>query len=274
VSVANRIFEILRLFVDQKPIWTVEEIIAELGCSSSGAYRAVRLLTNERFLSPISGARYMLGTAFIEYDRSIRMTDQFLSVGGPILKSLVESFDHSVTGILSRFYRDSVMCVHQEQHSASGEPSYTSYERGLPMPLFRGATSRVILAALSNRYMRQLYDRHCAEISSSGLGDDWKNFSAGLRQVRQSGSSVTYEEIDKGVVGIAAPVAIERGYNDRGIGSISLVLRRDSVDDRAIIRATQLVIAAGKEIEHVLKNPADAGDGQGDGSEHDIPVSA
>ncbi|MEM9234053.1 MAG: IclR family transcriptional regulator C-terminal domain-containing protein [Pseudomonadota bacterium] len=200
----------------------------------------------------MSGARYVLGSAFIEYDRSIRMTDHFLTVGRPVLKALVGSFDTSATGILCRFYRDSVMCVHQEQHAVGDEPNYTSYERGLPMPLFRGATSRVILASLSSRYMRRLYDLNCDEIARAGLGSDWKAFNSGLKLVRRSGSSVTHEEIDEGAVGVAAPVQMDPGHSDRGIGSISLVFRRDEVDERTIFRATQLVIAAGKEIEHVL----------------------
>lgn len=263
LSVGQRIFEILRLFIDQKPEWTVEEIIAELGCSASGAYRAVRLLTNERFLSPVSGARYVLGSAFIEYDRSIRMTDQFLTVGQPVLKRLVEGLDTSATGILCRFYRDSVMCVHQETHTVGNQPNYTSYERGLPMPLFRGATSRVILASLSTRYMRRLYDQNLDEIASAGLGKDWKSFSDALKHVRRSGSSVTHEEIDEGAVGVAAPVQLDPGHSDRGIGSISLVLRRDEVDERTVFRVTQLVIAAAKETEHVLSENRETDEGIG-----------
>jgi DNA-binding IclR family transcriptional regulator len=251
MSVGSRVFEILRLFIDKKEIWTVDELIGELQCSPSTVYRAVRLLTKERFLYPMTGARYMLGSAFIEYERVIRKTDSLLAVGAAELKSLVENVDTPSIGLLCRFYRDSVMCVHQEQ-SPQILNSMVSYERGLPMPLFRGATSRVILANLPNRQMRRIYDQFVEEIAAYNQGSDWKSFMSNMRVLRQQGYCIARGEVDRGVVGIAAPIILLRGTNNEDIGSISLALPKVDLDEVTINDIAQKVKDTAKRIEEAM----------------------
>ena len=72
--------------------------------------------------------------------------------------------------MLCRLFRDCVMCVHQE---VAGQPDFSlTFERGQPIPLFRGAVSRAIFANLPPRIMRQYCERHAAELANAGLGKD------------------------------------------------------------------------------------------------------
>lgn len=237
-----------------KPVWTAEEIMSELGISISTAYRDIRILVEEGFLVQSGGARYMLGPAFIEYDRFLRKYDPLLNVAAPIMRELVEVTSEPVTSLLSRYYRDKVMCVHQESGSDLKGKFFISYERGRPMPLFKGATSQAILAFLPNRNMKRIYEEHSSDIKHAGLGGDWNEFKANLRQIRKDRSCVTKGEVDASFVGIAAPIFQVNDEVREVIGSISLVIKRGEDEDRRVAKLVPHVIGAAEEVSHVFSD--------------------
>ncbi len=247
VSSTHRIFDVLRLFTDEKPVWTVEEAMGPLSMSISTAYRYFRVLCEEGLLDPEVKAGYVLGPAFIEYDRRIRRSDPLLNAATPIMQRLVAQSDVKCKILLSRFYKEKVMCVHQE----TGEQKQTplSYERGLPLPLFKGATSKIILAHLPARSLKRIYEQNTDGIAESGMGDSLKSFKDNLKKIKKKGVDVTYEELDPGLVGMAAPLITE----ERGvIGSLTLVFEKKDVTDRLIARIAPVIIGAAREIELVL----------------------
>jgi DNA-binding IclR family transcriptional regulator len=58
--------------------------------------------------------------------------------------------------VLARLYGDRVICAVNERHESAD--LVTSYERGRPMPLTRGATSKTILAQLDGRRLKKLLE--------------------------------------------------------------------------------------------------------------------
>jgi DNA-binding IclR family transcriptional regulator len=155
MSRPNRLLAILDLFDAARPVWTVEAIGAALRVPTSTLYRHVRELVRAGFLDPVTGAGYALGPAFIRYDRVLRQTDALIRVASPIMGQLLERTTQNATVILCRRFRDGVMCVHDVHGIAPHSP--TSYERGVAMPLFLGATSKVILAHLPDRTLKRVY---------------------------------------------------------------------------------------------------------------------
>lgn len=249
MSGAHRVFDVLHLFSEEKPVWTVEEAMEELDISISTAYRYFRVLCKEGFLDPIAGAGYVLGPAFIEFDRKIRQTDPLLQVSVPIMQELTEQAKGQATALLCRLYRDKVMCVHQEVGELVSKP--LSYDRGLPRPMFRGATSKIILANLPSRTLRQLYDQNKQQVFSAGMGESWEAFKTNLKDIRNKGISISYGELDPNVVGLAVPImAGERGV----LGSLSLVIEAEFASERTVARISPLLLGAAKEIEVMLQS--------------------
>ncbi|MAK55876.1 MAG: IclR family transcriptional regulator [Pusillimonas sp.] len=203
-SSAERMLSIPRLFTEQRPSWTVEEVAAELGLPVSTTYRYFQSLLRFEYLDEAPGQGYCLGPAFIEYERIIRVTDPLAKVAGPILTTLGKTLPPGSTLILCQVYRRKVMCIHEQ--SVGNGLAHTSYERGRPMPLYRGATSKVILAHQPWRTQKREYEQNQAEIQAAGMGHDWKSFSAGLRNIRKLGYCVSRGEVDEGRMGIAAPI--------------------------------------------------------------------
>ena len=138
----NRILHVLQLF-ETRAVWTVEEIAAEMAMSKSSSYRDVQEMVQAGFLAPVVGGGYVLGPAFIQYDRLVRASDPLIRLGAPIMRRLLEATTQRAVAVLSRRYREQVMCVHQELGSAPHP--ITVYERGVAMPMFSGGATWIRL---------------------------------------------------------------------------------------------------------------------------------
>ena len=211
--VTSRVLRVLRLFSPARPLWTVEEAACALGVSPSSAYRYVQELTTAGFLDRVRGG-YALGPALVELDYLIRRHDPLIRAAVPIMRHLLDRTTQRGTVILCRPSRDHVLCIHQEQGTLPHPPA--GYERGVAMPLFRGATSRVILAHLPARVQRRLHAQHAA---AGGGGADWQAFAAESSAIRRAGYAETVGQVTPAISGVAAPVF----QANRLVAALSLV---------------------------------------------------
>lgn len=244
---ANRTLQLLALFSSEPGVWTVDAMARELGVSASSAYRDVQELCRAGFLDPVTGAGYVLGPAFIEYDRLIRQGDTLVKTASVVMRDLLDRTTQSATAILCRRYRDTVMCVHQE--SGSAPHPITTYERGMAMPLFAGASSKVILANLDDRALKRVYLENEAVIRSRSGVVDWKSFKEELREIHRAGFVVTKSEVANGRAGIAAPVLVDRQV----IAGVSLVLSENELN-QSVEKFRDAVISAGQTISDAISS--------------------
>jgi DNA-binding IclR family transcriptional regulator len=216
----TRALSILDLFTPDAPVWTVDMLVDHLGLARATIYRYVRALCDSGFLVPVSGAGYVLGPRFIEFDRSIRLADPLQHIVPPVMEELRPIVNGAQ--LLCAFYGLRVLTVLQDRT----DPAITmSMERGRPFSLFRGSPSRVILAHLPTYQLRNLALNHQAEIASAGLGQSWAEFRDGMRVIRKTGYLVA-SDIDKSLVGISAPIFHAPGAV---AASLCLVRRREMV---------------------------------------------
>jgi DNA-binding IclR family transcriptional regulator len=245
----DRLLAVLALFSAEQTQWTVEEAAAELGVSTTTSYRYFKKLTKAGLISPVSGAGYTLGPAIIQMDRQIQASDPMLNGARAVMIELARYATEGSTVLLCRLFHDRVMCVHQVMGRGPQEP--VSYERGRLMPLYRGATSKIILAHLPARTLKALWGHDAAEIAAAGLGAGWEEFRRGLGAIRRAGASVSRGEIDAGRVGVAAPIFDK----DRAVlGSLSLALPAAHADDALIGRLQPLTVAGAREIERTMNS--------------------
>jgi DNA-binding IclR family transcriptional regulator len=239
---------VLDLFTAARPVWTAEDIIAELGTSRPTGYRYVRELVAAGLLMRLTGGLYHLGPRIIELDYQIRATDPVLHAGQPIMKTLADRTGCHV--LLSSIYGEQVLNVH---HEPGIEPLTIKFDRGVPLPLLRGATSKAILAFLPRSRLKRIYDRHAAAIAAAGLGHTWDDFRRALAAIRRAGHAYTGGELDPPNVGIAAPVLAADG---EVIGSLTLVTldKRWALADQPQVIA--LLCAGAREIGEALARTA------------------
>ena len=239
---------ILKLFSLEKPAWSVEDIAAEMGTSVSTAYRFIAQLEAGGLVTAARPRIYVLGPSIIQYYRQIQLTDPLVIAARPVMNDLVRFAPPGSVMLLCRWFGETVLCVHQIQ--SPGLAATVSYVRGRPMPLFRGATSKIILANLPARLQKKLYELHASEIAESGFGSSWEEFKSNLMGLRKVGVSVTHADVDAGVVGIASAIV---GGDGRVLGSLSFVIRDDLADALLLTRLTGLLPAAVREVEMAVE---------------------
>jgi DNA-binding IclR family transcriptional regulator len=251
-SSGDRMLAVLGLFTIERSEWTVDVAAEELGVSATTAYRYFKRLTNAGLPSPVSRASYVLGPAIVQMDRQIQICDPMLRAARSVMRDLIHYAPDGSVLLLCRLFHDRVMCVHQIMGPAPHDS--VSYDRGRLMPLFRGATSKIILAHLPPRTLKSLFMQNAIAISEAELGDSWEEFRQRLATLRRSGAAGTHGELDPGRVGIAAPIF--EGHSI--LGSISFVLPAERSDDTLIGRLAPLTIAGAREIERAMSEQAAA----------------
>ena len=182
-----------------------------LGLPTSTTYRYFRSLAKAELISSEWAGSYVLGPAVCELDRAMRLHDPFINAATAEMQALASSYAETII-LLARLYKDKVMCVHREGSKLTAQ----GYERGRPMPLDRGAASKVILAHLPSRQLRKL-------THGGGVGDteELTELRSELGEIRTRGYSITRGEIDPSKVGISVPVFRGKQLLE---GSLSFVL--------------------------------------------------
>ncbi len=241
----RRYADILRLFGEERHDWTIPDISATLDVPASTIYRTVRELVAEGFLEPAHAGHYRLGAAFIAYDRIIGATDPIIRIGSGLLRDVAAQARVPCVAVLARLFGDRVMCVADAR--APGEAARTSYERGRPRPLTRGATSKAILAQLPSRRLTRILDAaadpHPHAPSIAELREE-------LGLIRRRGYVVSRGEVDRGMVGIAAPVSLpERAL----LASLSLVVPAAALDDATERRLVLLAVSTASLLMEELR---------------------
>lgn len=236
-STADRVLSVLELFTSEKPEWTVEEAADALGLTVSTAYRYFRSLSTSELIVAYTSGKYVLGPAIIELDWQLRLNDPFITAAKPHMSDLVSETGGDIVCLLARLYHDKVICVHQEENGKL--PGDVSYQRGRPMPLYRGAASKVILANIGSKLMRRV-STYAGDLEIDA------ELRSQLRQIRQQGFAITHAEVDEGKCGIAVPVF----RPDQTLeGSLSLVVEAPRVKEVSLISG---LINARKAIEATL----------------------
>ena len=224
-SSLGRMLSVLDAFSEDAPIWTVDRIATTLGYTRATAYRYVGGLCDAGLLTRVAQGAYALGPRIIELDRQIQRCDPLLMAAEPVMEDLLHP-NRGQVALLCSLFRETVLCIHQAGHDKA---LALSYARGRPMPLFRGATSKVILAYLPERRLTRLYLENQAEIRTAGLGRTREEFLASLKPIRRQGFSITHADVDPGVVGVAVPVF---GGERAVIGSLSIVFSEGRFPER------------------------------------------
>jgi len=197
----ERLFAILDLFTEDRLEWTPQEIMAELGYTRPTLYRYLRTLKDAGFLTSLPGRGFTLGPRVVELDFLVRRSDPVVDIGREQVQLLANRYPCS--SLLVRYYGKKLLCV----HSACSIPDpRSSYPRGRPMPLARGAISRAILANLPRRQQKPIIAEALEDFTEIEIGSTVEDILDSMRGIRRRGYSIAHGEVTPGVVGIAAPV--------------------------------------------------------------------
>jgi DNA-binding IclR family transcriptional regulator len=212
----RKMLRILDLLEEADGPISAEVMLDKLAFTRSTLYRHLKILTETGFIASIPEAGFTLGPRIAELDYRMRRSDPLIRAARPVMTELAQS--ERGAALLCRRYRNRVLCIHQER----SDPTFRShYERGLARPIFRGATSRIILAHLHTATINRLQAQYSEGFAAAGLGESAAKVRETLRRIRQQGWDITQGQVTPGVTGIAAPLFDLHG---EVLGSLSLTV--------------------------------------------------
>jgi DNA-binding IclR family transcriptional regulator len=102
--------------------------------------------------------------------------------------------------------------------------------------------------------LKALYAKHGEAIAAAGLGSTWGELLLALTEIRKVGYAITVAEIDRGRIGIAAPILDDER---QAIGSLSFVVN-DAIEMRQCHRLASLAVSGAREIEAAMSEAGSA----------------
>ena len=264
---AGKVLSVLSLYTAGRTVWSPERAARRLNVSLATSYRYFNTLVEAGMLERLQRNRYVLGPAIVELDRQIRAADPVLRIARPVMTRLLKRVRQPASVLLCRYFRQQVMCIHEESNQT--DYAISSYERGARRPLFRGATSRIILANLTPRALADLWQAHKRDILAAGLGPTFEDFRAALTALRKAGVATAFGEVDAGRIGVAAPLFDGHG---RIAGSVSIVLHTAQAGEASLQRLRAAVTQAAKEIETMRDRGSNAATGRADTAKTAAPL--
>jgi DNA-binding IclR family transcriptional regulator len=249
MSSLDKMLGILGLFRENRTRIRMEDVIELTGASRATAYRYLQSLTDAGLLAPATGGSHALGPRIIELDRLMRMTDPLLTQAAGPLRELSDALRANV--MLCSYYGDKVMCVDLIWPDSTVPQAY---ERGRPMPMFRGAMAKTILAHLPPYHLRNIMAWHAAEIRAAGLGESWDEFRSQMARLRRAGIVVTRAEVVPRLIGLGAPL-FDR--EQRVLGSLVLAIPEERFDREGLEIFSNRLSEAAEQINTAIFRSAE-----------------
>ncbi|WP_240945889.1 IclR family transcriptional regulator [Pseudomaricurvus alkylphenolicus] len=203
--------KVLDLFGPEAQKLDADFIAQEMDLSRATAYRYVKELCDAGLLWRLDGS-YALGPRLIELDCMMRQNDPLILAGHEPMQALSEKTGLAV--FISVYYDGRVINTHVEQ------PTKTinlAFGRGRPLPIFKGAQSKVLVSHQKGRRLKRIFEEHIE--SDTTYDFSWKDFLQVTKRIRQDGYCQTHDELNLGLTGIAAP--INNVANDEVVASLA-----------------------------------------------------
>lgn len=229
-----RALKVLNHLKDKPGAQSVKKISEDMDISLTIVHRLLTTLKIEGFVFQDPQSKlYSLGSVFIEYANKIVTELPFASVIEPWLIQLRSETDETVGFYIRNGHAR--LCVMEYE---SEQEIRRSVGVGAKHQIHEGATGRALLAFQPD----QIKD----EVLSNLSLEKYKELNNKLKETKEAGYAISYEEINDNVTAISAPVYDRQ---KRVIGAISISGPKFRFDESHINEYIGNLLNATKEIE-------------------------
>ena len=243
VASPAKVLRMLMAFSPERPTARVEELARIVGVPLSTAYRYLALLRDTGLVADHRGGEYHLTAKVFSLAQAARLAGGLHAIVRPVLHALREQTGESV--LFLRRVGLSAVCSDMVE---SGRPMRLSFVPGQPMPLYRGAGAKLLLATM---------DREDVESYLSGKGvlppslaRRRARIADELAALAKRGWAISEGEVDDGVW--AAAALVRSGDEVMGAVSVAGPSFRLTAEKRRMILAR--VRAAGADLSMQLES--------------------
>lgn len=222
MSSLSKTLAVLDLFGPQQLQIGPEAIAERMGLSRATVYRYIKDLCDSGLLTRVGAGSYGLGPRIIELDWMMRQYDPILSAGRELIHELAKETGLAV--FASVFYDGHIINTYITE---SYDAAHFAFGRGHPLPLFRGAQSKILVAAQKGKRLLRIFEDHIAcDPTHPYSKRSWSEFARDAKKIRKDGYCITHNELNYGLTGIAAPIV---SLDEKEVvGSLSAVGATDS----------------------------------------------
>ncbi len=239
LSSASRVLAALEIICRAGQPVSLAQLSSQLGGSEGSAYRAAQTLVSSGFVRTADGGRggYEPSWRLVELSAPMLARNELRSFAQPTLRTLADKYDESIT--LAIPVGRNVLFVDRISVNRSIE---FFCDIGRKLPLHIGAASRAVLA----HYPEDLFEEYIAgELGSmtSATTTSPELLRIDRAQVRERGYSISREDVEIGITGVAAPILNHDGQI-LGAAAIANVSARWDESDIAERGAAMVAVCA------------------------------
>ncbi|MDX2969467.1 IclR family transcriptional regulator [Kribbella solani] len=238
-STADRALDILLLFDDDTLVLSGARVADHLQVARSTAYRYLQSLTSMGFLEENDGGGFRLGPRVLDLARLARKGVGLSDLAQPVMRELARTTGFPV--LLTRRTGSAVVCLERED---ANQALRLSYERGEILPLNAGAAALVLLAWAPDQVIDEVLDAPLPRFTEATITDP-KQLRSRLAEIRDHEYVSSRAELDRDVLGIAAPV---RGLGGEVVAAISVAALSHRISDEELPAVGQLVTKAAEQL--------------------------
>lgn len=213
IASISKICKILNCFTSDEPVLGNSEIAEKLNMNASTVHHLVRTLCAEGMLIQDEQRKYRLGWKLLEWGNQVMFQQEIYSGAIPLVEELVRNFSGTVH--IGMFDRGDVVFILKV---SSKESVQISTHVGSREPAYCTSTGKVLLSFHSSP-LEYTSEKGLLPKAPNTI-TCVKQFQTELQKIRKQGYSISDNENEHGLYGIAAPI---RSYTGRTIAALNIV---------------------------------------------------
>lgn len=228
---AYRLLEALRA---QGPL-SLTELSALAGMHKSSAFRLLGTLQSFKWVEQDPDKRYRLGLGAVMLGQAALAQRSVVRVALPHMTDLVEKFKESASLVLFQEREAYYVTSVEAPRSMRASPQ----RPGTTVPLHCSGSGKVLLSCLPESELVELVRRLPLEPRTERTITDAEALLREIAEVRRRGYAVDNQELEAGLLCIAAPLA---DYTGNALGAISLSGHCVRIEARGVERVAAEVV--------------------------------
>ncbi len=215
--------EVIRSFSQQTPTQTLSEVALRTGLTRAGARRILLTLQALGYVDS-DGRQFRLTPRILDLGFAYLSSMPFWSLAEPEMESLADEIGESCSAAVLEGM-DVVYVLRVHTHKIMR----TSLGVGSRLPAYCTALGRVLLAGLDEAELRQRLLDSGIQRHTDHTVTDIEELVARIGQVRKQGWSLVNQELEEGLISVAAPI-VNRSSKVVAAINISGQVNRTDVD--------------------------------------------
>lgn len=252
----SRAIQLLKYFDDQKPVWSLNDLVLASQLNKTTTFRILSALENEGLLRRTTEGSYRLGSEMIALGGCAMRSNELRTVSRSHIRELSHNTRETVTletlHISKNNPRDDT--PDNQWHMLVIDETLSRYRVGISqfigsrLPVHASSTGRVVLANLKQEMFEQFL--HCprpkyTDATITAVSPLKKE----LKRIQKQGYAIVQGEIEEGLVAIGAPIF---DYNSHVQSAISVVVPSFRVKRGDLPDLAQQVVAKANTISKLL----------------------